>query len=903
MADFSRDPVEPLRSHTTPTSPVQNRGGVDLFNSLTEGVKNFWSIRASGKKTGSLGDDPELGMALREVDKWNSAFRQGKIKGPEYRTQINAVSANLIHRRPELGSRWYKSLAGLTNIKAPEDTAEVFRRKETESAYTNRFIYPGMAEEDFTKGMANYRKWDIWKKSVADATADIEFRRKKEGLSTEVAKREALEVLAPGAKIINERTAGTFKHILTQYQKGAYGPGGEKKAEELIRLALADNRAILMENSKGLVSTDQLNFALGPTEKMAEFYIKSIKGDIDEENLKTKLANLTAMGKMDFIKSDPRVLPLVSASALLRNTDLSTVGVSFDVVSKYLARAGSTPGTTGGLSFSSPDIYKRDGKEGHDTRRAYYGAISEGIDKYSSGSVDATDKVKLGEELKNTLVNTLRGVDAYSRIYRDQPEKYKETIKFLAGDKFRKAVELGLVDKADANVASKVLARVYQGRVVPLIKDTWDRSHSYIQKDLSKWDWAPKDVLKIEVNETGVHFAKNGKAPNGIEWDNLLDPHNWFHSLDNEVDRVNEELAPVINQLLRARVNLTGETMEQAWNKMLGEDFDFMAEIPTELAETIVTGSTRTGSEDVSNKDTTGGDGTTIKEEKPTPSKKATEASGEEKATKTTPTTTTTPKTPEKAPVASTGYTMKDIVAEAQKRMPPGLDPLSPLGATRFEELKNEVKAEFDAKKASTASTTGGGGTVAIGRSEPTAGKIAAGSSTSSTAGPTTIEEYKNLTPVKGKRTIHAAKRLVKEHKIDPTLAAGIIGRFMAESGQNLDTTAVGDNGTAFGIAQWRGQRFRDLKKFAAERGKDWRDLDVNIDYFIWEIQNHPKRTNNFLKYLKEAGSLEDVIDAMMHFEAPAGYVRGQRKQRGVKSWNKTYQYALKVLKALEAEG
>ena len=53
------------------------------------------------------------------------------------------------------------------------------------------------------------------------------------------------------------------------------------------------------------------------------------------------------------------------------------------------------------------------------------------------------------------------------------------------------------------------------------------------------------------------------------------------------------------------------------------------------------------------------------------------------------------------------------------------------------------------------------------------------------------------------------------------------------ESGFN--PTAVGDNGNAFGIFQWNGERMRNLQKFAREGKKDISALDTQLDFVMHE--------------------------------------------------------------------
>ncbi|MFD2854022.1 phage tail tip lysozyme [Seohaeicola zhoushanensis] len=74
------------------------------------------------------------------------------------------------------------------------------------------------------------------------------------------------------------------------------------------------------------------------------------------------------------------------------------------------------------------------------------------------------------------------------------------------------------------------------------------------------------------------------------------------------------------------------------------------------------------------------------------------------------------------------------------------------------------------------------------------------------------------------------------ERGMEPHIAAGFVGNFMAESGAGLNTRAVGDGGNAFGIAQWNGPRRHAYLDFASRAGKDPGDLDTQIDFVMHEL-------------------------------------------------------------------
>lgn len=98
--------------------------------------------------------------------------------------------------------------------------------------------------------------------------------------------------------------------------------------------------------------------------------------------------------------------------------------------------------------------------------------------------------------------------------------------------------------------------------------------------------------------------------------------------------------------------------------------------------------------------------------------------------------------------------------------------------------------------------------------------------------------------------------------------AAGIVGNLIAES-RLTPSGAVGDNGTAFGIAQWRGERLTRLKRFAAANGKDWQDFQTQLAFVDMELQNHETAAYHALKSAK---TVDEATAAFIGYERPQGW-------------------------------
>lgn len=85
--------------------------------------------------------------------------------------------------------------------------------------------------------------------------------------------------------------------------------------------------------------------------------------------------------------------------------------------------------------------------------------------------------------------------------------------------------------------------------------------------------------------------------------------------------------------------------------------------------------------------------------------------------------------------------------------------------------------------------------------------------------------------------------------------AAGFIGNLSAETGGTFDPKIVqnGGAGPAAGIVQWenytnKSDRWLNLDNFAKSKGKNWDELDVQLDFIIHELEGSEKNAYEDLK-------------------------------------------------------
>jgi LysM repeat protein len=109
--------------------------------------------------------------------------------------------------------------------------------------------------------------------------------------------------------------------------------------------------------------------------------------------------------------------------------------------------------------------------------------------------------------------------------------------------------------------------------------------------------------------------------------------------------------------------------------------------------------------------------------------------------------------------------------------------------------------------------------------------------------------------------------------------AAGIVGNLQAESTPNINPAALGDNGQAYGIAQWRGSRQND---FARVMGKPLKGsgLQDQLEFMQWELNNTEKAAGAKLKSAKSAAEAAEIFDKF--YERSAGLHTDRRVANAV---------------------
>lgn len=119
-------------------------------------------------------------------------------------------------------------------------------------------------------------------------------------------------------------------------------------------------------------------------------------------------------------------------------------------------------------------------------------------------------------------------------------------------------------------------------------------------------------------------------------------------------------------------------------------------------------------------------------------------------------------------------------------------------------------------------------------------------------------------------------------------IAEGIMTRMRAESGLDpgISETAPVVEGSrgGFGLNQWTGPRRVQFEKFAADRGAPVDDLNTQLDFTMWELQNTEKSAFDALKGVKTPDEAARVyMERFLRPGVPHADMRGGFTYAGVK--------------------
>ena len=141
------------------------------------------------------------------------------------------------------------------------------------------------------------------------------------------------------------------------------------------------------------------------------------------------------------------------------------------------------------------------------------------------------------------------------------------------------------------------------------------------------------------------------------------------------------------------------------------------------------------------------------------------------------------------------------------------------------------------------------------------------------------LAEKYNKVKLSGNSNQDKIYNYLKSKGFNDAAICGILANVQHESGFRTD--ALGDGGTSYGICQWHNGRWDRLKNYCNNNGLDWRSLEGQLEYLVWELENNYKGVYNTLKNVPNTkqGAYDAAYKWTVDFEIPADrYNAGNRR-------------------------
>jgi len=390
------------------------------------------------------------------------------------------------------------------------------------------------------------------------ANQSISLKRNQIGLAQDQAKQQFLA----GAKNLSDAYFSKWQQDTANIVKQVQA--GQLKPEDAIK-AIQQQQAAIHQQTGALAaaydSQGSLEALTKPIDMLAQATIDQISGKTGSQVTENTVNNILGLKNIQLLSSDPKFLALTAVSKMIpAGAGALQQGIG-DAAVRLLKQNRAIPLDPG----DNPANFGLDGRKPGDITHNDDPDHNKGVEQYFSITRGAISNIRAGNndpDLHNEVLGNihyiLRGIGVYSKTMAS-PSELNSAVKFFAdpqvGSYMKDHPE---IIKGDAAVMAKVAyEQDYQRAVLPLIQEEFLNSKVRVGEkvdsdSLTAMRFGPQMVpderptsgwIHPEFNGTGITFVPNDPSKGDVQ---------------REAQRLNREVAPVINNLIRANAHFAG---------------------------------------------------------------------------------------------------------------------------------------------------------------------------------------------------------------------------------------------------------------------------------------------------------------------------------------------------------
>ena len=593
MVDFTRAQVgsnvsSPYAQKRDPSGPSAVASLVNTVGAFIPSKRDLDAIAERRQRETAAGVTEMYSQeALRLAD----AVDTGQMSSNVARSRMRRLYSQYIADNPGLQKEIYDvhsnilSTSGLGQVidegTEQEQLEAAYRKKVAEAG----FITAGMNEEEQAAAVEQYRSFEISKYMLEIQAKQLEFANSElENISKRIGiqrgqiglEKDRLSLQRTRIGLQNDQIETQTKLIGLQQKQASYmadlmigqmsqtftptfqrnvneiitglgeAPTPEQRmlAQEKINNLWAETYGAVIQGMGPGASTENVNLTLAPIKFWMDKAIEVVKGERELSSLQTQsdiLIQRQALGLL----GDPEVKAAAALTSIMgENIALSTVFTEAGVRAFKRSLEGNPPPP------SSPEYPE-------------FAALSMAV--LEAAANDQLESSQSVEEARINLNNLLAGIGS---VYNPSAQDLDVAAEQLSSLQFGAYVDkFGLAgfDREALQGALSTFDEYYVQQVVPLIRERWQQATF---RDLSNPNKSvpsafrpathKRDVsssFKVSFSGSGVKFIPTGPTSRttGTQYDAT-------HMGRAEARRLNEEVAPVLNKLIRLGSHLEGHT-------------------------------------------------------------------------------------------------------------------------------------------------------------------------------------------------------------------------------------------------------------------------------------------------------------------------------------------------------
>jgi hypothetical protein len=602
MADFSTDvqpviaqPMEPIRPTTINPAAVGLNNVGSILGSIVPGVReNMMYQRELAMHNRVQSVQADYSQHLLQIA---DAVDQGKMSSVQAKMQSRSLFYQYAGNYPNMTSELLQthkdvmSDAGLGSDISQGTEAEQLQRSMRQNAAKDGFIPAGADIDTANRGMQMWQQYQMSGALLGQAQKELEYQRGQIGLvkdnvdlqaarqnfvtgginqqsaklnlAMQTQQFQSQNAITTGAQALQWKVNNDLMSIDKDLQAGNITP---QQAQMRAQQSLAAVQSTISQVAPA-AGSEYINNVTAPMRTLVGSYMDKFSGKVDAQTWQNQVDAAQAHNQVLALNSSPLFAKVAAESKLFPAIVQPFQDVLTNQVIKSLGQ------NTGNISGVPNPV---DGTP--DTQN--YLKIFTNLENQHAGGQLPNDPQTLAE-FHQGIHNLISGVAVYGSTASD-PTQLNAVVQHFADPAFGKymssSANASHIDAGDLDQVKSIMGAQYERAILPLLTDEFRNSKVQVGNlpaDPDKGQMAMAvlgaDEPNMEPTPINIHPEFNGAGvtfrPN--------DPTN-SDARSKALD-LNQRVAPVMNQYIRASANLDGSRdYQKAYDSLLGNVYQNM---------------------------------------------------------------------------------------------------------------------------------------------------------------------------------------------------------------------------------------------------------------------------------------------------------------------------------------